>query len=207
MKPVRQTIFTNLKTGKLGNCFAACIASLLEVPLNEVPRLEKIERTERNRIVVEFLARRGYSFESHSGMPPYTLHDYVIACFEIPCTAKVVHCVIWKDGKIVHDPRGKKAVPLENMVCYYTVEPKIKKMKPGTVVVLDVVALDPNYSEEERKKYYGYLGYGEKKSKCFVFICQILNAPDHCVLLSLDDKQMHVMVHIDILREATENEF
>ena len=37
MKRVDQTIFTGDKEGRFGNCFQACVASILELPLEEVP--------------------------------------------------------------------------------------------------------------------------------------------------------------------------
>lgn len=37
MKPIHQTLFGTGTGGVRGNCFAACIASILEMPLEEVP--------------------------------------------------------------------------------------------------------------------------------------------------------------------------
>ena len=86
-----------------------------------------------------------------------------------------------------------------------------KKFKPGTAVVWDYRNFNPEYwdslSEKDRKKYYGDLGYGSKKPVVFVFLCEILNAPGHCVLVNLDNQKIETMRHTDEFREVTEDEF
>lgn len=88
---------------------------------------------------------------------------------------------------------------------------KQKKFKPGTVVVFDTPNFNPGYwnnlPEQQRVKYYGPLGYGKKKPKFFVFMCEIRNAPGHCVLLDMDDGHMEYMRHISDFREVKEGEF
>ncbi len=39
MRPVKQTILHDPANGQYGDCFRACIASLLELPINEVPHV------------------------------------------------------------------------------------------------------------------------------------------------------------------------
>ena len=87
----------------------------------------------------------------------------------------------------------------------------MKKFEPGTVVVFDPSGFNAEYwdnlSEGDRKKYYGTLGYGLDKPKFFVFLCEIKNAPSHCVLVSLDDQTIETMRHISDFREVEEEEF
>ena len=59
---------------------------------------------------------------------------------------------------------------------------------------------------EDLMEWYGPLGYGQDKPKCFVFLCEIRNAPGHCVLVALDDQKIITMRHIDNFREATDEE-
>ena len=118
MKPVNQTIFTNLQTGEIGNCFEACLASLLELPLEAVPRFERLKYT--RRAAQRFAKKNGYRLKRHFGLPPSSFRDYVIGCFWTPFSDKIVHCVIWRNGKVIHDPRGKKKIPLVKMAGYYT---------------------------------------------------------------------------------------
>ncbi len=88
---------------------------------------------------------------------------------------------------------------------------KRKKFKRGTVVVFDPSNFNPEYwnnlSEKDRLKYYGPLGYGKKKLKCFVFLTEIRNAPGHCVLINLDDQKIETMRHTSDFREVKEDEF
>ena len=82
------------------------------------------------------------------------------------------------------------------------------KFKIGTVVVFEPKNFNPdfwnNLSEEDRIKFYGPVGYGQKK--LFVFLAEIKNAPGHCVLVDMDDGHVEVMRHTTDFREATEEE-
>lgn len=81
----------------------------------------------------------------------------------------------------------------------------------GTVVVFEPKNFNPDFwnklSEQEKIDYYGQLGYGSTKSKFFVFLTEIKNAPGHCVLVDLDDGKIETMRHISDFREVTEDEF
>jgi hypothetical protein len=85
------------------------------------------------------------------------------------------------------------------------------KINPGTVVVFDEKCVNPfvwkKMSEEDRIKNYGFLGYRSDKIKRFVFLCEIKNAPGHCVLIDLETQQILTMVHTNLLREVTIEEF
>ena len=88
---------------------------------------------------------------------------------------------------------------------------KSKKFKKGTVVVFEIKNFNPDYwnnlPEADRIKYYGPLGYGAEKPKFFIFLTEIRNAPDHCVLIDMDDQHLEIMRHISDFREVTEKEF
>jgi len=107
------------------------------------------------------------------------------------------------DSRVNDEP--KKILPQE------TSDNKMKKFESGTVVVFDPSNLNPEFwaqlSEEDRIKYYGSLGYGSEKQHHFVFICEIKNAPGHCVLISLQDQHVETMTHITDFREVNEDEF
>ncbi len=87
----------------------------------------------------------------------------------------------------------------------------MKTFEPGTVVVFEPKNFNSEYwgnlPEKDRLKYYGPLGYGQEKLKLFVFLCEIKNAPGHCVLVSLDDQVVETMRHTSDFREVTEEEF
>ena len=92
---------------------------------------------------------------------------------------------------------------------------KRKKFKRGTVVVFEPKHFNKDWwnkqSEEDLLKWYGPLGYGQKKKKLFVFICEVLDMDGdpsgHCVLISLDDQKIETMRHTSDFRKATEDEF
>jgi hypothetical protein len=95
---------------------------------------------------------------------------------------------------------------------------KKSKIKPGSVVVFCPDNFNQSYwnglSEKDRKKYYGALGYGEKKPKLFVYICEISDSSGydtgHCVLISMDHHkplQIEIMRHTSDFRLANEEEF
>ena len=87
----------------------------------------------------------------------------------------------------------------------------MKTFKPGTVVVFDPSNFNSkfwdNLSEKDRKKYYGHLGYGQKKLKHFIFLCDVKNADEHCVLINMDNQKVEPMHHTSQFREVTEEEF
>ena len=109
MIPIDQTI-----TGSRGNCFSACLASLLEIPIESVP-LFLSEIGDRTRFdwanrLDQWLANFGLyalHFASTSGAPnvmPASLHIMTgISPRGRP------HAVIGKAGRIVHDPHPEKS--------------------------------------------------------------------------------------------------
>jgi hypothetical protein len=86
----------------------------------------------------------------------------------------------------------------------------MSEFKMGSVVVFDPANFNPNFwdklSEEDRIKYYGPLGYGSKKMKFFVYMCEI-NDSGHCVLIDMDTGENVLMRHTSDFRLATEEEF
>ncbi len=111
MKPVTQTTFGD----KRGNCYAACIASLLEIPLDGVPNFcfeAKSESRWMNE-VQDWLKEQGWGIAMmlfpkldsiketiYVGMFPKDCH-YIISG---KSPRGLLHSVIGRDGKIVHDP-------------------------------------------------------------------------------------------------------
>ena len=88
---------------------------------------------------------------------------------------------------------------------------RLVAFKRGTVVVFDPGSFNKDWwgkqSEEDLLKWYGALGYGREGLKHFVFLCEIRNAPGHCVLVSLDDQSIETMRHTENFREVGEEEF
>lgn len=122
MKPVDQTIVSSLDETVHGNCLAACLASLLEVPLETVPELQKMDR-EWFGPFNDFLEAHGYQF-----LGTFHFHrdgrirtwsellalspgvDGFFICGGTSHRAHVTrgHAVIYKDGVMVHDPHESR---------------------------------------------------------------------------------------------------
>ena len=107
MKPVKQT-----RTGKGGNCFTACVASILELNIDEVPDLaprKDIEGLEQDKILNDWLGQFGLRFFS------FRLHDedyrkivfknaYHTICGKCPRDPNLDHIVVGFNGEMIHDP-------------------------------------------------------------------------------------------------------
>lgn len=104
MKPIKQTTFGDGGDGsEPGNCFATCVASILELPLSEVPNF--ITCDDWFEQVNMFLMKYGYSlvivdinheynFIYHSG--------FLIAAGK--AARGLRHCVVYHGSEPVHDP-------------------------------------------------------------------------------------------------------
>jgi len=106
--PVHQTISGKLPNGKLiGNCFPACVASLLGLSLDEVPffsmKSQKAQLGEANK----WLKPRGlvlmYIRNNRRHQHPRGTDYYIIKGLS-PRFKNAYHTVIGRNNKIVHDP-------------------------------------------------------------------------------------------------------
>lgn len=104
--PVRQTIFGKPK----GNCFAACIASILGISLSSIPDLNEPDIGHQTENAIKFLNQYGLTLVEFK--PGVTFWDfrnspYLIASGLSPRAngdPEFRHGVIVKDGKFIHDP-------------------------------------------------------------------------------------------------------
>ena len=86
----------------------------------------------------------------------------------------------------------------------------MKTFKPGTAVVFEPKNFNQKWwnkvSEADRLKWYGDLGYGSKEPVFFVFLCEIIQSPGHCVLVNMDNQKVETMRHTSDFRACTEDE-
>jgi hypothetical protein len=106
--PVYQTISKKLPNGKLiGNCFPACVASLLGLSLNEVPFFSMASQKAQLKAANEWLKPRGLNLMHISNnrrhQHPRGTTYYIMKGLS-PRYKGAYHTVIGKDNKIVHDP-------------------------------------------------------------------------------------------------------
>lgn len=132
MTPVFQTITDhNPQEGRYGNCTQACVASILDMPLEQVPHFcfelpegtdGGIEETRRinewlkpmGKVLVEFAV-------SADGMPSWIAdwQNRGVEFYHLLSGTSVrgnQHCTVGLNGKVVHDPHpaGGNLAPIEN---------------------------------------------------------------------------------------------
>lgn len=119
MIPIDQDIFG----APHGNCFTACVASILEVPLKDLIGLQNVyarcaQRYEEIgevdwRIMHDALLEHGHvlvdtcSYAPCDDIPPACPIGYSIASGKGP--RGLLHCCVALDGAIVHDPHPDRS--------------------------------------------------------------------------------------------------
>lgn len=103
MKPVMQTVL-----GRGGNCFSACLASLFEVPIEEVPNFFDLAGEDDALWwgeVRNWLRVRGFGI-MFLDLPDPAFLAHFEGWFIVSGKAArgLDHATIWRDGKMVHDP-------------------------------------------------------------------------------------------------------
>lgn len=125
MIPVVQTkMVVNNSKGEMivrGNCFAACIASLLEMPITEVPNIETLFGIEDNyywEVLWRWLGHIGYELsiderfkcfhgdESKLQFKEILKDQYYLVSGKSP--RGIQHVCIYQNGKLIHDPHPTK---------------------------------------------------------------------------------------------------
>ena len=117
MKPVDQEFVHKPEIGQMGDCQRAVIASLLELPIEDVPHfLQEVngDPSDYWDAIQAFLSLRGLALmhvPSRSGATFFG--DGVDVYHEIsgpsPRGNGVMHAVVGRNGEIVHDPHPSKA--------------------------------------------------------------------------------------------------
>lgn len=106
MKPVTQTII-----GPEGNCFSACVASILECSIDEVPTLNAFENNEEwVQVLNTWLAGRGLGYMECT-VPTEALNTffsnkdfYHVMIGPTENSMTMYHAVVGRKGKMVFDP-------------------------------------------------------------------------------------------------------
>lgn len=95
MTPVKQTKFST--ESENGNCMAAALASVLDLPLDSVPAFEEMQGVWKT-VFLEWLAERGLTVKTQT-FPPDGL-----AIATGPSERGVHHAVVVNSGQFLHDP-------------------------------------------------------------------------------------------------------
>jgi hypothetical protein len=134
MIPITQTkVVVKNSKGEIvvrGNCYAACIASLMEIPITEVPNVEvfyHLDNGYHSEVMLTFLNSKGWDLCSddrfkyfHQAFEDMNFggRDNYAGCFDelkdklYLASGKsergVSHICIFKNGKLIHDPHPTK---------------------------------------------------------------------------------------------------
>jgi hypothetical protein len=92
---VHQTRF-----GSEGNCFSACVASIMDLPIDDVPNFENSGSGSWFVCASEWLAARGHHLVQL--FPGQEFTGYHIGCGLSPRGYR--HSVVYRAGEPVHDP-------------------------------------------------------------------------------------------------------
>lgn len=109
MIPVNQTIFYDPNPDSIGgNCFQACVASIFELPLDEVPHFCSSQTDDSWFLQFDSWCERNYNLQPILLKAPFTPNGtffgegYGLRCGHSP--RGCLHSVVILDGNIVHDP-------------------------------------------------------------------------------------------------------
>lgn len=107
MKPVDQDRFHDKEAGTRGNCMQAAVASLLGLPLSDVPNfIEARDRGSHEELDLErFLNRIGFDMIRLPGN--HCPDAYYLASG--PAERGVHHMVVMRAGEMAHDPHPSRA--------------------------------------------------------------------------------------------------
>jgi hypothetical protein len=119
VKPVDQEFVHNPEIGQFGDCQRAVVASLLELPLSDVPHFLQEAAGDSMGFwtrLQRFLASHGclyidlpaWDIDGYSDLygTPAVYHEI---CGPSPRGAGLFHAVVGCNGKIVHDPHPSRA--------------------------------------------------------------------------------------------------
>lgn len=116
MKPVDMKIPHDPEKGKIGDCWRASVASVLELPIEKVPHFGDLPHREAWHEYIKFLGKNGYGLYSYyveaGEKHPVMLKDECEYYFMIgtsPRDVNLTHQCVGHKGKLVHDPHPDKS--------------------------------------------------------------------------------------------------
>ena len=109
MKPVMQSKLYRDDAPMRGNCRAACVASILEIPLWMIPPIEDMRGDLQEERWNEWAERLfGLHFVRTHG-PEVPAADFYIASGPSPRGGGIYHSVVYAAGALAHDPHPSGA--------------------------------------------------------------------------------------------------
>lgn len=116
MKKVDQTIFDT----SFGNCFAACIASIFELELDQVPFPDGNSENFW-RIYDKWFTERGFSVVNLK-RGDFIPNGFCLGVVSSPRHPGTDHAVVIHNGKVVHDPHPSRASEMDNLDLVHSID-------------------------------------------------------------------------------------
>lgn len=104
MTPADQTLFR--ERGETGNCMQACLATILGLPLHEVPHFALFGRNWTNAFT-DWCDAKGLDWSGDT--PENRPKELCIAMGTSPRDPKGQHAVVYHHGRMVFDPHPSRA--------------------------------------------------------------------------------------------------
>lgn len=124
MTPQKQTIFSVEKKGTVGNCLSACVASLLDLRIEDIPHFSW-HMSDWFMVLYKFVEENGYSIVMRSvkQFPDWRqtekgLNGFIIVGGASPRGIKNGHAVIYQNGHPFFDPHPDNDFIIEEWDIY-----------------------------------------------------------------------------------------
>lgn len=107
MTPVDQTILHDPETGAIGNCMQAAIASLLDLPLDDVPHFVKLypESEQCGQAISDWCLDRRYFVVQ---LDLEQLPDQMLCMLHGTSPRGLPHVVVGRGTEMIHDPHPSR---------------------------------------------------------------------------------------------------
>jgi hypothetical protein len=117
----------NSKDNAKGQCYEACIASLLNMPLDQIPLYKMPDHWIK---MDKWLYEQGFVsllIENKPGLDFQCNFPYIVALrLSLPYKPVAYHACIYQTGKLIHDPSGIMAWPgavIQRVISYQVLLP------------------------------------------------------------------------------------
>lgn len=100
MKPVMQ-----IENYPSGDCFRACLCSILELPIEAIPNFQQNEGANFDELWKAWNDKSPYRLiQVQCETPEETFTDCAVIATGKSPRGNYNHSVVWRNGKIIHDP-------------------------------------------------------------------------------------------------------
>lgn len=113
MTPVDQEFMHDPERGQHGDCMRACLASILDLPREQVPHFAQLDAEGKGHfweMVAEFVRECGYSIVTVRGQYVWSQDDiFHIIGGPSPRFVGGFHAIVGRNGQPFHDPHPSRA--------------------------------------------------------------------------------------------------